>query len=175
MKPILIYTFFRRQCSTFKALRNVTHPLVKNYYFNGVSGLNTFLNHVSKSNYRYIIGIADYRKTARRVRIEDRFINRFSSGKLISEGPEYYTPTFDLPNIDGIRDNKKRNVEFYVSDKATFGSCNRSCYLALNIILKQKLNTKFAFSHIPRSIPVKEIKRIIQSWIDRISSELSRC
>lgn len=167
-KSILIYTFYRWQCSTYKALRQIDHISVKNYYFKGQRGLKIFLNHISKYEYKYILGIADYRKSARNVRIEGKFINKYGKSKIIDGGEAEYMPTLILDTDIEVHDKQGRNSKFYTANTAHCGPCNRSSYMCAKKIKDDALISKLAFVHIPRSIGVQEMVRMLNNFIKQL-------
>jgi hypothetical protein len=166
--PILLYSFYRWNCSTYKALRKIDDPVIKNYYFHGKQGVENFVKHITRYNYKYVLGFADYRKNARRVRIEGEFINKYGKNTILKNGPKIYKPNLDLSTNCKIIDNQDRPVEYYVADTHTWSSCNRSAYLSMHTIKENKLQTKFAFVHIPRSIPIKQMEKLIRHWIEEL-------
>lgn len=160
----LIYTFYRWQCSTYKALRQAELTYSKPYYIRGLSGARRLMAHLRSHAYTNVIGIADYRKNARRIRIEGKFVNRFGKGMIDEAGSAEYFPSRELPIPDDITDKEGRLVESYVATSCHNGSCNRSAYLIAQMIEEEKLPTKLSFVHIPRSIPVAQIKRLLEYW-----------
>jgi hypothetical protein len=161
---ILIYTFYNWNGLTYKAVRALPkNSNVKKLYIRGVHGAHNLVSHVLKNNYSHILGLGDYRRTARRIRIEERFINKYGKNKIIKDGPKYCQSTWEIP----LREN------MYSSDKASWGPCNRSAYMLSHAIKQNNLDTKLAFVHIPKSYKKGkdlETAELVTNWINSFST-----
>jgi hypothetical protein len=156
---ILKYTFYNWNGLTYKAVRALSeNPNVKKLYIRGIRGAHNLVSHVLKNNYSHILGLGDYRRTARRIRIEERFITKYGKNKIIKDGAKYYQSTWEIP---------LREI-MYSSDKTSWGPCNRSAYMLAHAIKQNKLDTKLTFVHIPRSYKKgkdRETVKLISEWI----------
>jgi hypothetical protein len=161
---ILIYTFYNWNAITYKALRGLKeNPNVKKLYIRGLGGAQNLVSHILKNDYSHILGLGDYRRNALRVRIEERFINKYGKNKIIDNGPKYYESSWGLSLNDNI----------YIADNPSWGPCNRSAYLLAHAISTNNLSTKLAFVHIPRSYKKDRIVReteLIRSWLEEIGN-----
>ncbi len=157
---LLIYTFFNLNGFTFKVLRNfhAERFKFKKLYIRGERGEKTLVNTLIKNNYKYVLGLGDYRKNARRIRIEARFINKYGKSKIDEAGPEFYNASWKLKLLD----------DMYISDKPSWGPCNRSAYKAARCIDEKGLKTKIAFVHIPRLLDQKYVVNVLAKWINNL-------
>jgi hypothetical protein len=101
-------------------------------------------------DYDYVIGIADHSKNAKRSRFDPKYINKYSK-KIISQSDEYRLSNLDidLPS------------NFYRYDGVTNGPCNRSAFLVMDKIVKDKLNTKFGFFHLQKASCAEDLDLIL--------------
>lgn len=159
---ILIYTFYNWNGVTYEAVRALPeNSNVKKLYIRGILGARNLVSHVLKNNYSHILGLGDYRRTARRIRIEERFINKYGKNEIIKDGPKYYQSTWRIPLGENM----------YSSDKASWGPCNRSAYMLSHAIKQNNLNTKLAFVHVPKSYKKnndQETAKLINKWIQSL-------
>jgi len=151
---ILLYSFYNPRTISNKIIFN-SRTEDTDIYFLG--NLNSLINKICKNKYDLIIGIGNYRKNAKHIRIETKFINRYGKRKINLTGPEFYSSNSTIQ--DGLNNN------FIFSKTTTNGPCNRSGYKVMECIAKNAINSRFLFVHVPKSydlkIATKEIKGII--------------
>ncbi len=157
---VLIYTFYNWNNLTYKIVRNLDIPELelKKYY---LGNLKSLCKHIVNYKYDYILGLGDYLKTSRRIRVEKRFINRYGRGEISLEGKEFYESNWDLD----MDINKDIKYEICESDKGSRGPCNRSGYKILETFECKGVTSKFAFVHIPGKLEKSEIIKLIKSWL----------
>jgi hypothetical protein len=157
---LLIYTFFNLNGLTFKVLRNfkTERSDLKKLYIRGERGEKTLVNTLLQNNYKYVLGLGDYRKDAKRIRIEAKFINKYGKGKISETGLEFYNASWKLKPLD----------DMYISDKPSWGPCNRSAYKAARCIDENNLETKVAFVHVPRKLEQDYVLSVLAKWIDNL-------
>ncbi len=95
---------------------------------------------ISRENYDYILGLGDYNKLAKQIRVETIFVNRYGKEVIDSLGREKCYPSWSLSH-ESLR----------VSDKETNGNCNRAAYCVESALKQNALPSKHAFLHIPSS------------------------
>lgn len=139
-KPILLYTFNNWNGFTFKLLNSIENPKISKLFIQSSSKLKKLFSEISQSKYDFIIGLGDYRKTGKRIRIESFYINKYGKNEIEKASKEKYFSTLNILTDDNA----------YIADNATNGPCNRSGYLISKFIEDNNLNTKFTFIHIPR-------------------------
>ncbi|MBU0976376.1 MAG: hypothetical protein ABIE03_03495 [Patescibacteria group bacterium] len=152
----LIYTFFNYRNLTFRLSNKLTYPEVSKYYLRGKNSADRLVKYIEKHHFEYILGLGDYRKNSKRIRIEERFMNKYGKNEIIATAPRYYKATWELPIL---------NNKIYISDKPSNGPCNRSAYLISHILHSQNQNTKLAFVHIPKSYKIDKAEGFVNSWI----------
>ena len=158
---ILIYTFDVWNNIAFKVLKDLditSVPVVKKFIWGNRRGAEALTNFIVKNKFTHILGLGDYRKNAKRIRIEGRFINKYGRSKIDIKGKYSYKSTWDLPILENM----------YISDKPSNGPCNRSGYLLAQAIEMEDLDTKLGFVHIPRKFEkgyFNRIQKIISNWI----------
>lgn len=153
---LLIYTFTARKNLTYKLLRKLDLKDTSRLYILGQQGVESLVTHILKNHYQFILGLGDFRKDARRIRIEAKFINKYGKSKILEIGPKYYYATGKLPLSENL----------YLSSKASNGPCNRSAYLLADTIATHKLQTKLAFVHIPSSFKIHKAEKVITRWFN---------
>lgn len=152
---ILAYTFFNHNHLTFKLLKSLEHNNLHKFY---LGDINKLTRHILKSNYDHILGLGDYRRNTKRIRIEEEFVNKYGKNKINEYGKDSYQSTWQL--------QLKENA--YLSNKASNGPCNRSGYLISKTISENNLKTKFTFVHIPRSYNFTKSKTILEEWLSEV-------
>lgn len=112
------------------------------------------LNH----EYDNILGLGNYHKGSKNIRIETLFKNAHGKRGIVANGPEYVHSNWEI-------EPKERVV---ISKTITNGPCNRSAYLVANTIQVHHLNTKFAFLHIPKSFGYAEAEEVVINYLDTL-------
>jgi pyrrolidone-carboxylate peptidase len=120
-------------------------------YIYGVASIQKLLSHIENNDYDYVIGLGDFTKNAKNIRVESKFINKFFRNKISTFGEEYLDATALLPILPGM----------HISSTTTHGPCNRSAYLIAQGIKERDLNTKIGYLHIPGGMDVEMIRGII--------------
>lgn len=145
---ILLYTFYNPRQLPFKILTSLKNKNVQKYF---LGNLATMLKNIEKERYDYILGLGDYRKDSKKIRIETSFINKYGRRRILEDSPEKFSSIWKISPTPQI----------YFSEKASNGPCNRSAYLITDLISKNNLLSKLAFIHIPKSYsPGKSLKFI---------------
>lgn len=151
MNKILIYTFFNYTRKTSKMLYELD---AEKYHIDKLFVPNAFstkklLEQIPQ--YRYVIGIADNNRNAKKSRYDPKYVNRYGKRIIIENGTEEYVSNLDitLPNT------------FYKYEGITNGPCNRSAYLIMNEIINNQLDTKFGFFHLCKDTVQEDIERIL--------------
>lgn len=178
MGRVLIYTFYNPRHLTFKVLRSLggldngidsgqalrlaqgnarmtqmTEEVAVDKYYLG--NLNSLTKHILETKPKYILGLGDYRKGSKAIRVETVFVNRYGKRPVAEGGKEKYLATWELEKQDGV----------IFSETPTFGPCNRSAYYLMKFIEDNSLDTKLAFVHVPSSCSEMEVTKIINSWL----------
>ncbi len=139
MSKILLYTFFSPWRKSYKLLKQLNN--IDTYILGPKAKRSTLLiKKITDGNYDFVLGIADFRKGAKRARIETKFINYYGKKKIIEDASDYYISNWIL----------KPSEQVYLSATTTNGPCNKSGYLILKAIQDNCLNTKYSFIHIPK-------------------------
>ncbi len=151
MNNILIYTFFRYSSKTSKGLYELD---TDRYHIDKLFIPHTFstkklLEAIPK--YDYIIGIADHNKNAIKSRFDPRYVNMYGKKTILEKSTEEYISNWDIVLPEG----------FYEYKSTTNGPCNRSAYLIMNKIEKEKLNTKFGFFHLNKKCVEEDIRKLL--------------
>lgn len=102
--------------------------------------------------YKYVIGIADHNKNAKRSRYDYRYVNRYGKRIIIENGAGEYVSNLDFALPKG----------FYTYRGITNGPCNRSAYLVMNKIINNQLDTRFGFFHLCKNEVQTTIPKLIQ-------------
>lgn len=153
-KKILVYTFKTPNQIVYKLLTKIDKDITK--YF--VGSLKQLQKSVREEKFDYIMGLGNYRKNAKYIRIENKFTNKYGRKEIIANGENIYFADWEL--------NKKEGV--VNSNTPTLGPCNRSAYVLLDLIRKEKLNTKFAFIHIPKKYDFNQAFELLLYWLEEI-------
>lgn len=143
-KNILIYTFNNKSGTTYKLLKRVIseeNKSVASYIIPSQNGHIMLANRIKKIMPEFIIGLGDYRKNSKRIRLESRFINKYGKNKIIADGPSSYDATLSL----------QLGNDAYLASTTSNGPCNRSAYMAAYTVSQFNLNSRVAFIHFPRS------------------------
>ena len=151
MNNILIYTFFNYTRKTSKALYELD---TEKYHIEKLFIPNTFstkklLEQIPK--YRYVIGIADNNRNAKRSRYDPKYVNRYGRRIIIENGMEEYVSNWDIVLPD----------TFYKYEGITNGPCNRSAYLIMNEIISNQFDTKFGFFHLCKDTVKEDFEKMI--------------
>lgn len=158
---VLVYTFYNRWGKTSRLLYNLHNPDVEKFYINnGLRGVNQLISKIKTDEFDFIIGLGDYRKDAKRIRIESVFINRYGRKPIIDKVPSVLFSTASLVPCENS----------YIGDKPSNGPCNRSAFLLQNTINENNLKTKLAFVHVPRSFDSLTAEKILSNWIDEFQN-----
>jgi len=153
MKPkILIYTFYNWRGLSFKLVRELDKSKVDVYY---LGSLSVLCKMITTRNYDYIIGLGDYNKLAKNIRIETKFINRKGKSSIVENAAEYLNSNWQLSVSNGV----------IISDKTTNGPCNRSAYTVQKLINDKSLKMKFCFAHVPRKLNLDIARDVINKWL----------
>jgi pyrrolidone-carboxylate peptidase len=151
---ILVYSFFSFGNTSYRFLRNLdVGERIKKYY---LGNINSLVKHIVNNKYRYILGLGDSSRVAKRIKIEKVFGNRYHKGEIVKNGKDSYCSNWNLPTT----------AEVVNSDKVTNASCNRSGYLIMKAIEENNLPTRFAFMHVPRGY--KEIDKLLHCYIVKL-------
>ncbi len=138
MNSILLYTFFNYTRRSSKVLYELDAEKygIDKLFVPGTFSTKKLLEQIPK--YRYVIGIADNNRNAKRSRYDPKYVNRYGRRIIINDGTEEYASNLDivLPNT------------FYRYTSTTNGPCNRSAYLIMNEIINNQLDTRFGFFHL---------------------------
>ncbi|MDD3648242.1 MAG: hypothetical protein PHS44_07155 [Candidatus Dojkabacteria bacterium] len=156
MRRYLVYTFFNYRHLTFKLLNKLSLPNVSKYYIRGKNGVYRLAKLVEKRNYDFILGLGDYRINAKRIRIEEKFINKHGKSKIVEIAPHEYSSSWKLPVL---------HEYVHSSDKASNGPCNKSAFLVSHILKTTCHKTKNAFVHIPRSFDFIRADQVVKEWL----------
>jgi hypothetical protein len=149
---VLVYTFYAPANLTFKLLSQLQIPALQKYY---LGNLNSLLSNIKDSHYTHILGLGDYRKGTKDMRLEQKFHNKHGKHQIVVGGPDYCQPTWDLLLQNGV----------IKSDLVTQGPCNKSAYTILNFLSANHLPTKFAFVHIPKDYSLSLASQILTNWL----------
>lgn len=150
----LIYTFYSWNNLTYKIVRQIELDNTSKLYISGKNGPDRLTKQVLKNKYKYVLGLGDYRKDAKKIRIESKFQNKYGKSKIKENGFKYYMTNWKLP----------KHKQVYIAKNASRGPCNRSMYTLLHK-LKQTCNSvKTAFLHVPSSFDKKEATHIVKSY-----------
>jgi|GEM_PF-1881044 len=161
---LLIYTFSNWNSACNKLLKalfipNVPIPNVEVKYIRGLQGVNNLVKQIEANGYLKVLGLGNYRKDAKRIRIEGRFVNRYGKNVIVPGAPEYLYPSWN--HLKGKIPNS------YVADKPSNGPCNRSGYLISSAISKRHFPTKFAFLHVPKLYQINRLIAPVMSLLTR--------
>jgi hypothetical protein len=154
----LVYTFSQYRNLTNKVLRNISNNTIDKYFIGGGDDYANCADTIVATGYNAVIGLGDYRKNAKRIRIEGKFLNKYGKSEIDPAAPNSYQASLDL----------SLNDEMYISDKPTWGPCNRSAFVIANAIVQNNLDTKLAFVHVPRSLDVEYVSEILSEWINAL-------
>lgn len=160
-RKYLVYTFTVKKNLTYKLLRGLEHKDTSKIFMLGQKGVVRLVEQILKNHYPYILGLGDFRKNAKRIRVEEKFINRYGKSKIINSGPKYYYATWKILLGENM----------CLSPKTSNGPCNRSACLVADTIKKNRLNAKFAFIHIPKDSNIKEAQNLLKNLLsERVCS-----
>ncbi len=157
-KEFLFYTFHARFNLTYSLLNEFKHDDVDRYFLRNLGDVQNLVDKVLSAKYDFILGLGDFRKDAKHIRIEKGFINKYGRNKIIEDGQEFYEATWRLPGFENC----------YYSDKASNGPCNRSGYLLSKLIADNELETKLAFVHVPSKFDLEKVKKMLNNWIESL-------
>lgn len=151
MKNILVYTFFgyTKQCSKVLHHLDFEKKDVDKLFIPNTFSTKKLLEQISK--YKYVIGIADHNRNAKRSRYDPKYVNRYGRRIIIENGIEEY-----ISNLDIVLPNT-----FYKYTSTTNGPCNRSAYLIMNEIINNQLDTKFGFFHLCKESVEEDIRKML--------------
>lgn len=148
----LIYTFFNYYRNTSRLLYKSELNGWDKYFIPSTFATNKLLDMVGQ--YDVVLGIADNRKNAKRNRIDENYKNLYGRNKILKDGQDLYKSNshLDLGNLEG----------YYISEKASNGSCNRSAYLIMNRIIINSLRTKFVFCHLVKDYSHEDLISLLK-------------
>ena len=161
-KKILLYTFYNWNAVGYKLLRLLTEPEVTKMYIRGIEGTKRLVQHIIHENYTHVLGLGNFRKDAKKIRIETLFINKYGKNYIRKDAPMFYQPTWELP----LYENCIKGI------KPSNGPCNRSVYMILDAQIINNLQTKVAFVHIPRMFDVEKARNIIVDIIQSVKQNI---
>jgi hypothetical protein len=118
-------------------------------FVSGTFSTKKLLEQIPK--YRYVIGIADNNRNAKRSRYDPKYVNRYGRRIIIENGTEEY-----ISNLDIVLPST-----FYKYSSNTNGPCNRSAYLIMNEINTNQLDTRFGFFHLCKESVEEDIRMIL--------------
>ncbi len=151
MNNILIYTFFNYTRRTSKVLYELDAEKyhIGKLFIPGTFSTKKLLEQIPK--YKYIIGIADNNRNAKKSRYDPKYVNRYGRRTIMGNGIEEYISNLDIVLPD----------TFYKYTSTTNGPCNRSAYLIMNEIISNQLDTKFGFFHLCKERVEEDIRNIL--------------
>jgi pyroglutamyl-peptidase len=170
MKKLLIYGF-----EPYKNITtNISVEIIKRLYAKNKLVLpvkfdnSLILNKIRKIKPDIIVGLGSSRK-ARFLRIERtakniiKLKNSKKEGFIKKNGPEKYFVNLKLKKINGTR------ISYYAGTYV----CNYIMYSIMDFIKINKLDIKFAYIHIPRSMEVNKalflVKRLLKNHRNQIT------
>jgi pyrrolidone-carboxylate peptidase len=98
------------------------------------------IRNILAGNYSHILGLGDYRRNAKAMRIETCFINQFGKQQIRDGGAEVLHSNWQLPQLPGTM----------ISQTTSNGPCNYSAYTLLTLIAEYGLSSHLGFIHVPR-------------------------
>lgn len=169
---LLLYAFgWQYGAAAFTAYALKKTPLISQLEQEGnfitFSGLNksrikSLIKKISIEKPTHIIGLGNYRKDSKIIRIEQEFMNKCGRNIIEKNGPEKVYSNWS------IEPNELSKLTNYAGN----GPCNMSAYLILRELEKSGMtNTKFAFLHIPAKFEVEKSREFIVSFV-AVSNEL---
>ena len=189
MSNVLVYTFFNPHHLTFKILRSLDLGLVDGgdncidsrlpsfvnnfgraqrgndigmsvdkYY---LGNLNSLAKHILETKPQYVLGLGDFRKDGKNIRVENVFVNKYGRNKIVENGKEKYLATWKIPEQNKI----------VFSQLGSWGPCNRSGYILSKVIEDNNLDTKLAFIHVPSSYPQVVVTKTLNGLLMCLDSK----
>ncbi len=167
---ILLYTFYKRWGLCSRVVWEMTDSVgnadlrslqLERYYISGLRGVSDLLKKIEEENYDLVIGLGDYRKDAKKIRFETKFINKYGRNRILAKGEDCYNADEAFLNKIVEIGSKPVSTEMQISSSVTNGPCNRSAYLILNLIAEKNLKTEFAFIHVPRKMEIDYVKKFL--------------
>jgi hypothetical protein len=155
---ILLYTFYNPWKIGFKVVNSINLPQVKKLFIVGKKGTNRIIALLTKNEYDYVLGIGNYRKNAKKIRIESKFINKYGTKEIFPGKPSFYEATW----------NVEPTASCQIANNGSNGPCNYSAYVIADFLKTNKLPTKTAFVHIPTSFTPTDIELIVKSWLTSV-------
>lgn len=156
MNNILIYTFFSYIKKSSKGLYMYENKDIDKIFLPNTFSTNKLLNLIPK--YRYVIGIADQRKNAKRSRMDIKYVNRYGKRNILENSSKYLFSNLNIELPD----------TFYKYEKTTNGPCNRSAYLIMNRIINEKLDTKYGFFHLCKENIERDMGDLVNIYLESI-------
>lgn len=153
----LLYTFFRNGF-TYNIARELEIPDINKIYVAGEIGAKRLCAHIRKHEYEFILGIGNYSRNAKKIRVEKIFQNKIGSNKVCLDGKKFYESNLFIPVFENM----------ISSDKTTTGPCNATAYLIHETIEKFSLKSKAGFLHISRGLEKEKVKDLLEKTIRKI-------
>ena len=157
MVRILVYTFFNHWHITHKIVRSIQINSVDVYFLGNLASLE---KHMVNIQPEYVLGLGDFRKDSKTIRVEKIFTNKQGNRPIIINGKNIYPATWELSQQEGV----------IYTEKTFGGPCNRSSYILSKSIEDHHLQTKFAFVHIPSHYPEALAKNTVNTWLKSIKT-----
>lgn len=148
----MVYTFNTPQCICYKILQEINNHNVQMFYLGKFCDL---ANLIEKERFDYILGLGNFRKSEKFIRVETVYRNWYGNKKIQKIGQEYYEATWKLSTNDGV----------VLSASTTIGPCNRTAYKICQMIKKNNLQTKMTLVHIPKGFKIIEARTTIEEWL----------
>lgn len=174
---ILLYTFYKRWGLCSRVVWELTDSIrnadlrslhLDRYYINGLNGVNGLLKKVETEEFDCVIGLGDYRKDSKKIRIEERFVNKYGKNLILTDGKDWYNSTWDILNKPHPAPLLIGEGTIDISYNAGNGPCNRSAYLVSELIERKDLKTKLLFLHVPRKMDLEYTVGVIQNLIQNL-------
>jgi pyrrolidone-carboxylate peptidase len=154
MSTILLYTFNVPTQIAYKLVKKFEDQ--ENTFYLG--SLKNLKNTILENKFDYILGLGNYSKHAKNIRIESSFVNRYGNKEIVKGGQYVYIAGWELKKEDGV----------VKSVTSTQGPCNRSAYVISELIERKVLHTKLGFIHIPKNFNSDKAYTLIHNWLNAI-------
>ena len=123
----------------------INYLITYKHLLSGQSSLSEYLNILLKKQPKYILGLGEYSgRDQSKIRIETIAKNRFRNSEILQNGAnQMEIPCFLQPTM-------------YSKFATALGNswCNLVSYKITELIVSKKLNSKFIFLHIPKSLDI---------------------
>lgn len=147
----LIYCFKTPTTTAYKAVSKF-EGFVDVLY---LGKMDKLIDKIKNNNYDFILGIGNFGRNIKRIRVESKFVNKYRKKETSLDGKSFYESTWKLYLFNNM----------YLTRGVTDGACNRSAYLVLKFVEENNLKSKLAFLHVARKYDLETTIKTIEKLL----------